>query len=113
MADPAVKLHLEPIYGFYHGQDPRTFEPDVDCCSKKEIAAHKEACEAAERGEWKRDDSGCSCPRPGVLVSKSSFGIGVYHVVMTWDGDFIRGATYEDMQREGCEWEEELAAEVH
>lgn len=98
------KLHVEPIYGFYHGQDPRTFSPDYESCSEKEVSAHKEACAAAERGEWTPDGSGCHF-HGNVKVLRSSFGLGVYHVVMDAEGDFVRDATYEDYLREG-EWEE-------
>lgn len=101
-----MKMHVEPIYGFYHGQDPRTFSCDGESCTEKEMAAHRSACEAAHRGEWARDDSGCH-QRGNVKVLKSSFGLGVYHVVMSEDGDFIRDANYEDYMREG-EWQEEV-----
>lgn len=101
-----MTLHTEVIYGFYHGQDPRTFSPDGECCSKEEIEGHKAACEAAEKGEWVRDNSGCHHAGNAIIYT-SSFGLGVYHVVMSEDGDFIRDATYEDYCREG-EWEEEV-----
>lgn len=97
-------LHVEPIYGFYHGQDPRTFSPDGECCSAKEIEGHRLACAAAERGDWTRDDSGCHMSR-GAIICKSSFGLGVYHVVIDEGGEFIRDATFEDCQREGV-WDE-------
>lgn len=99
-----MTLHVEPIYGFYHGQDPRTFSPDAECCSPSEITAHRAACVAADAGEWKPDDSGCHHTR-GAIVCKSSFGLGVYHVVMDENGEFVRSATYEDWLREG-EWDE-------
>jgi hypothetical protein len=102
-----MTLHCEPIYGFYHGQDPRTFSPDGDCCSKKELDAHRAACELADKGEWVRDGSGCHQTAPGIVVCSSSFGIGVYEVVMSDDGEFIRDATWEDYQREGG-WEEDV-----
>ena len=41
----------EQMYGHYHGGDPRRFSPAEDECSPEEIAAHKAACEAWERGE--------------------------------------------------------------
>ena len=99
-----MTLHTEPIYGFYHGQDPRTFSPDAECCTPKELEAHRAACEAAERGDWVRDDSGCHHIH-GAIVCKSSFGIGVYHVVMDAEGNFIRDASYEDWAREE-QWSE-------
>ena len=103
-----MKLHVEAIYGFYHGQDPRTFSPDQESCTPEEVEAHKLACESAERGEcWQGDDSGCS-HRGNVKILKSSFGIGVYHVVMDEKGDYVRDATFQDYQRE-TEWEEPTA----
>ena len=36
-----MKLHVEAIYGFYHGQDPRTFSPDQESCTPEEVEAHK------------------------------------------------------------------------
>jgi len=101
-----MKLHTEPIYGFYHGQDPRTFSPDAESCTKEERDAHRAACEAAGRGEWVRDDSGCHYAG-NIKLLKSSFGIGVYRVVMSEEGDFVRDATYEDYCREE-EWEEAI-----
>lgn len=41
----------DSIYGHYCGGDPRRFSPDVEECSPEEIAAHRAACEAWERGE--------------------------------------------------------------
>lgn len=101
-----MKLRTEPIYGFYHGQDPRTFSPDGESCTAEEVAAHREACAAAYRGEWKRDDSGCH-HIGDTKILKTTMGLGVYHVVMDEDGDFVRDATYEDYLREG-EWEEDV-----
>jgi len=39
-------------YGGYPGGDPRDFTPDGECCTPEEIAAHKAACEAWERGDF-------------------------------------------------------------
>lgn len=39
------------IYGYYSGGDPRLFSPAEDECTPEEMAAHKAACEAWERGE--------------------------------------------------------------
>jgi hypothetical protein len=46
-----TRVHVESIYGFYHGQDPRTFTPDSESCTEEEIANHKAAVETLERGE--------------------------------------------------------------
>lgn len=37
-------------YGYFLGGDPRNFTPDVECCTPEELAAHKAACEAWDRG---------------------------------------------------------------
>lgn len=61
-------------YGGYYGGDPRRFFPDHEACSAEEIAAHRAACAAWDRGE--RPDPrtrSCSaeegCERP--------YGVGV------------------------------------
>lgn len=41
----------QTMYGHYTGGDPRLFAPAEDECTPEEIAAHKAACEAWERGE--------------------------------------------------------------
>lgn len=78
----------ELIYGFYHGGDPRKFEPDQECCSADEIDRHRRACilwnEMEAKGEiptpekcesgWIYDDDG----KPVMHILKSSYGIGVY-----------------------------------
>lgn len=38
-------------YGYYNGENPNNFFPDLECCTEKEIAAHKAACE-----EWNKND---------------------------------------------------------
>lgn len=38
-------------YGGYYGGDPRKFFPDHECCSPYELAAHKAACDAWDRGD--------------------------------------------------------------
>jgi hypothetical protein len=44
--DPATG-QPEVGYGFYRTKNPHDFFPDRECCSEKEIACHKKACE-----EW-------------------------------------------------------------
>jgi hypothetical protein len=43
----------QETYGHFPGgdYDPRKFSPDEECCTPAELAAHKAACEAWERGE--------------------------------------------------------------
>ena len=90
--------HDEWAYGFFHLDDPRDFFPDDECCSPAEIAAHREACEKAARGEdwgprseehgpWTHPDHPERVvigQRPegngwvGGCVAVRSFGIGMY-----------------------------------
>lgn len=37
---------IHTVYGFFHGGDPRTFSPDVECCSDAEMVRWKAACDA-------------------------------------------------------------------
>ncbi len=85
------------IYGFYHGQDPRCFNPDMECCSEKEVEAHRIAVAAAEAGNWVADDSGCHHVR-GAIICNSSFGIGTYAYVEDEYGAYLRDATWEDLK---------------
>lgn len=41
----------DATYGYYHGGDPRDFTPDEEVCTPEEIASHRAACEAWDRGE--------------------------------------------------------------
>jgi hypothetical protein len=89
----------DTCYGGFHLDDPRDFFPDKEVCSPEEIAAHREACEKAERGEpwepmdeehgpWTRVIDGkreiAIGARPegdgwvGVCHANYSFGIGAY-----------------------------------
>jgi hypothetical protein len=102
-------LHCESIYGFYHGQDPRTLEPDEDCCTEKESEAHRAAVEAIGAEEFGGDKTGSGCHvMEDMIVCTSAFGPGVYQIVMTEEGVFVRDATFEDVQHEGTwtEWVE-------
>jgi len=104
-----MKVHTESIYGFYHGQDPRTFSPDKESCTEKELENHKQAVDLAHKGKWSGDDSGCHHTGAGSIICKTSMGIGVYSVIVSKDGDYIRDASYEDIQKESYEWEESNA----
>lgn len=101
-----MTLHIEWMYGFYRGQDPRTFRPDKESCSEKEIADHDLAISQADAGTWTPDDSGCHHEVNRVLC-KSSFGIGTYAYVADSEGEYIRDAAYEDVSRETETWEED------
>jgi hypothetical protein len=40
-------------YGFYRPENPHDFSPDPESCSDEEMANHKAACEAWDRGDYK------------------------------------------------------------
>lgn len=77
-------------YGYFCGGDPRKFHPDHECCTPEEIAAHKAACEAWNRGEkvgpamrshWITDGEG----KVIAHCSGSSYGIGTYQLeIESW-----------------------------
>jgi len=45
-------------YGFYRPENPHNFFPDMDSCSEEEVANHKAACEAWDRGDYKAPEQG-------------------------------------------------------
>ena len=89
-ANSALKLALRFIeeradcsgYGFYRPANPHDFSPDHESCSPDEIAAHKAACEAFDRGEFSpplgsetyRDDAGNMV----LHILRAPWGIGAY-----------------------------------
>lgn len=65
-------------YGYYPGGDPRHFHPDEECCTPAEIAAHKAACEAWERGETP-DPGGPHLPLTEENIAKYAPSVVVKH----------------------------------
>lgn len=69
----------EPVYGMFHGGDPREFSPDPERSTEAERTLHKEHCAAWDRGEI------TTVPVSGFIdenthVSRSAYGLGVYYV---------------------------------
>lgn len=64
-------------YGFYRPDNPHDFTPDADQCSDDEIAAHKAACEAYDKGEYTHEHSGCS-HEGSMHILYAPWGIGSY-----------------------------------
>lgn len=68
-------------YGGYYGGDPRKFHPDEEVCSEAEIAAHKAACEAWNRGERPEPQGHEShYDKDGKLtlhIARNPYGLGV------------------------------------
>jgi hypothetical protein len=80
--------HIDVVYGFFTGGDPRDFKPDFECCTADEITRWKEACQKWNDGEQ------LNCPGSHINITdddgkligfctKATFGIGVYLYV--WD----------------------------
>lgn len=74
--------HEHGGYGFFPGGDPRRFSPDPECSDDEEREAHRAACAAwdeAERAGLPPPESRGSCVHmPGVILTLSGFGLGVY-----------------------------------
>lgn len=66
-------------YGFYRPTNPHDFTPDADQCSEDEIAAHKAACEAFDKGEYTHDYSGC-LREGGMHILHAPWGVGSYAI---------------------------------
>jgi hypothetical protein len=105
--DPRV----ESGYGGFNGGDPRDFHPDAECCSAKELEAHKKACElwdsAEAKGEkpspercpsgWIYDDSGKFVAH----VLRMPYGIGIYQIRI--ETEFEADDEQERMEERGDE----------
>lgn len=57
VADFLRERSEETGYGFMRPENPHDFRPDTDSCTEAEIAAHKAACNAWDRGEYQRADA--------------------------------------------------------
>lgn len=73
---PTLREMAQPdaVYGFFHGGDPRNFQPDGDS-TDAERAAHKAACEEYERSQTASPS--CCEHRDGIIINKAPFGLGV------------------------------------
>jgi len=69
-------------YGFYRPANPHHFHPDGESCTPEEIAAHKAACDAFDKGEYTpprgsetyRDEAGNAV----MHILRAPWGIGSY-----------------------------------
>jgi len=68
-------------YGFHRPANPNDFFPDAESSSPEELLAHKAACEAWDRGEYKRDPSQESGWYGNMHILKAPWGIGAYQYV--------------------------------
>ena len=86
LALPYIREAAEPFmgYGMFPGGDPRNFSPDPEN-TPEEIAKHKAACGAWEKGEGKDEGSACKkiegengeCLG---FICGNGFGTGVYNL---------------------------------
>jgi hypothetical protein len=69
-------------YGFYRPENPHNFSPDAESCSDEEMANHKAACEAWDRGDYKAPQGSESFyGEKGELtmhILRAPWGIGSY-----------------------------------
>jgi hypothetical protein len=70
----------EEGYGLFPGGDPRRFRPDEESCTPEEIAAHRAACEAWDRGEGVDRGPSCATLGDGSAWSGKGYGVGPYTV---------------------------------
>ena len=73
----AVASQGESGYGFARPANPHDFSPDVECCTVEEMAAHKAACEAYDRGEY-TPEKGDGWVTPNLHILKAPWGVGMY-----------------------------------
>lgn len=64
-------------YGFYRPANPHNFSPDYECCSPEEIANHKAACDAYDKGTYVPDHSD-GWVAPNLHITKAPWGLGTY-----------------------------------
>jgi hypothetical protein len=82
-------MSKRPVYGYPCVDDPRDFDPDVECCSPTEIETHRLACARYGQSDY-QPNRGCTTERDenGRLVQhvlRTSWGIGV-NLVAHCDG---------------------------
>jgi len=69
-------------YGFYRPENPHHFSPDAESCSDEEMANHRAACEAWDRGDYKAEPGSEFCTdESGKVVAhilRAPWGIGSY-----------------------------------
>lgn len=84
---PEIQDMANPIYGTFHGGDPRNFTPDPECSTEQERRRHEAACElwtkweAGELTEVPESNPDCSTVRDDdgkivLILTKSQFGLG-------------------------------------
>lgn len=84
---PTIQQFAEPIYGTFHGGDPRNFTPDPECSTDVERENHRKACElwaqweADGKKELPESHPDCSTIRDDtgkvvLILTMSQFGLG-------------------------------------
>lgn len=81
-AEPYIEVAAEDGsgygYGFFRPENPNDFSPDMEN-SEEEIAAHKAACEAYNRGEYK-DEHPSGWITPNIHATTAPWGPGSYMI---------------------------------
>ncbi|WP_312547626.1 hypothetical protein [Massilia sp.] len=77
----AARDYIEQItgdvdYGFCRTTNPHDFTPDAKCCSADEIAAHRAACDAYDKGEYTPERGSEWVGATHIL--RAPWGIGTY-----------------------------------
>lgn len=78
-------------YGFARTDDPHDFHPDPDSCSEAEIAAHKAACDAYDRGEYKPSEQHGCVHEGNAIICYAPWGVGTY---VYRDPQFVEAAEF-------------------
>lgn len=65
-------------YGFFPGGDPRSFTPDKERNSPRELENWCAACEAWNRGDQQSIAAGCVVMPDGRIQNISQLGMGTY-----------------------------------
>lgn len=86
-----LPLAEDTHYGHPFVSNPHDYHPDDECCSKKEIAAHRAACDAYDRGEeWTRPASTAPIPPGEGLPEGADTGM----VALDADGRSLGGTAH-------------------
>lgn len=69
-------------YGFYRPENPHDFSPDHESCTDEEVANHRAACEAWDRGDYKREPGSESfyneAGELSLHITRAPWGVGSY-----------------------------------
>jgi hypothetical protein len=104
-------MSQQVVYGYPCVVDPHDFTPDAECCSPKELEAHRLACANYGKPSY-QPNRGCFATRndDGTLVMhalRTSWGIGTNLVRICDECRDFLGPTFVECHecgRDFCEW---------